>query len=467
MQIHEIFEAIDATAKRTKKEEILKNNDSPLLREILEYTYNPYRQYHVVKFTPQTDHKRKEEPEVLWQEFFALLDRLDARQITGNDAVNEVETFIGSMPDTTSEAKEKHKKDAFEKAYKEMFGSNTTLEELVKDPIGKQEFEEFEKNFKYPKQLSIRECMTRVIERHLNIGITANTINKCFKGLIPVFKVQLAHKYESKRTKDQKLVAVEPKLDGVRCIAIVKNGHTVLYSRNGKTLSDNYKTTIIKDLNKAAEEGVIPKYVIFDGELMGSDFTATVSQIHRKTSVDVSSHFYHIFDWIPYDDWINQKSTLTTQEMREKLEDMNLEENSKFLKIVHRDIVPPSDIKKMHDVYVSQGYEGVMIKLLNEKYKFGRGHNVTKLKDFYDVDLEVISFEEGEGKYSGSLGAIIVKHKDVLVNVGSGFSDDEREQIWKNRTQFRNQIAEIRYQEETPDGSLRFPTFRGWRPDKK
>ena len=413
MQIHEIFEAIEATSKRTKKESILKENDSPLLREILEYTYNPYRQYHVVKFTPQTNYKRKEKPEVLWQEFFALLDRLDARQITGNDAVNEVETFIGSADENTI------------------------------------------------------KWMTRVLEGHLNIGITANTINKCFKGLIPVFKVQLAHKYETKRTKDEKLVAVEPKLDGVRCIAIVKNGHTVLYSRNGKTLSDNYKTTIIKDLNKAAEEGVIPKYVIFDGELMGSDFTATVSQIHRKTSVDVSSHFYHIFDWVPYDDWLNQKSTLTCQEMREKLEDMHLEENSKYLKLVHRDIVPPSDIKKMHDVYVSQGYEGVMIKLLNKNYKFGRGHNVTKLKDFYDVDLEVVSFEEGEGKYSGLLGAIIVKNKDVLVNVGSGFSDDEREQIWKNRTKFRNQIAEIRYQEETPDGSLRFPTFRGWRPDKK
>ena len=89
------------------------------------------------------------------------------------------------------------------------------------------------------------------------------------------------------------------------------------------------------------------------------------------------------------------------------------------------------------------------------------------MKDFYDVDLEVVGFEEGEGRNTGVLGAVIVKHKDVLVNVGSGFSDNDRKTIWENRTKFRGQIAEIRYQEETPDGSLRFPTFRGWRPDKK
>ena len=413
MKIHEIFEEIGATTKRSEKEELLKSNDSPLLRKILEHTYNPYRQYHVVKFTPKTFFKRKEKPEILWQEYFTLLERLDSREITGQDAVNEVETFVGSTD---------------------------------------------EKSMKW---------MTRTLERHLNIGITANTVNKCFKGLVPVFKVQLAHKFEPKRVEGEPLVATEPKLDGVRCIAIIKNGNTVLYSRNGKTLSDNYKRTIVADFNRLAKEGIIPNYVVFDGELMGSDFTATVSQIHRKSSVDVSSHFYHVFDWVPYSDWINQKPTLSCQEMREKLEDMDLEGNGKFLKLVHRDIVPTDDIKKMHDIYVAQGYEGVMIKRLGDMYKFGRGHNVTKLKDFYDVDLEVFSFEEGEGKYQGKLGAIVVKNKEVIVNVGSGFSDEERAQIWNNRSDFRGQIAEIRYQEETPDGSLRFPTFRGWRPDKK
>src|SRR5690606_5364556 len=116
----------------------------------------------------------------------------------------------------------------------------------------------------------------------------------------------------------------------------------------------------------------------------------------------------------------------------------NLEANSKFLKLVHRDIISPDKIKAMHDVYVSQGYEGAMIKILSEPYKFGRGHNVTKLKDFYDIDLEVVSFKEGTGKYTNMLGAIVVKKDDILVDVGSGFSDEERKIIWSNRSKFRN-----------------------------
>lgn len=413
MEPHLIFQAISETTKRTEKEKLLKDNDSPLLREILEYTYNPYKQYHVLKISPKTEFKRNSSIEEMWQEFFTLLDRLDAREITGNDAVNEVETFIGSVDEETA------------------------------------------------------KWMEKVLQGHLNIGITASTINKVFKGLVPTFKVQLAHKFEAKRVEKEKLVATEPKLDGVRCIAIVKNGHAILHSRNGKVIGDNYKSTIIADLNRLATNNRIPKYVVFDGELMGSDFTATVSQIHRKTNADIKDHYYHIFDWMPYEDWVNQNPTLTCQEMREKLEDMALDIHSNYLKLVHRDIVPPEKIKAMHDIYVADGYEGAMIKTLHEKYKFGRGHNVVKLKDFYDKDLEVVSFEEGTGKYDGMLGAIIVKNGDVFVNVGSGFSDDERKQIWENRSNFRNHIAEIRYQEETSDGSLRFPTFRGWRPDKK
>jgi len=413
MQIHEIFETISNTSKRNEKEKLLKDNDSYLLRQILEYTYNPYKQYNVVKFSPRQDILAADKPEVLWNNFFHLLDRLDSREITGHNALNEVESFIGCVDDDTA------------------------------------------------------KWMTRVIQRHLNIGITSSTINKVFDNLIPVFKVQLAHKFEEKRIKKEKLVATEPKLDGVRCIAIVKNGNAILYSRNGKTISDNYKKTIINDIENLVKEEKIPKNIVFDGELMGTDFTKTVSQIHRKSEVDVTSTFYNIFDWVPYSDWLSQKSSLTCQETREKLEGMHLELNSRYLKMVHRDIVSPDQIKAMHDVYVSQGYEGAMIKMLDTKYKFGRGHNVMKLKDFYDIDLEVVSFEEGTGKYEGMLGAIVVKHNDVLVNVGSGFSDEERGQIWENRSKFRNHIAEIRYQEETPDGSLRFPTFRGWRPDKK
>lgn len=415
MQLHEIFQEVNSTSKRSEKEEILKKNDSPLIRLALDYTYNPYRQYHLAKvpkikkFLPDSESVDDQ----VWEGFFLVLDRLEEREVTGNAAIKEVVSF---------------------------------LETVDKDRA---------------------EWMLRVLKKHLNIGMTANTANKVYGDMIPTFKVQLAKVFEEKRVSKESLVATEPKLDGVRCIAVSKNGVTTLYSRNGKSISDNYRDTIIRDIGNLTISGRIPKEIVFDGELMGSDFTQTVSQFRKKTGADTSDHFYHIFDWMPYEDWISQKSTLTCQETRERLEDMSLESQSRFLRVVKRDIVSPDKVKTMHDIYVSQGYEGVMIKTLHTKYKFGRGFNVTKLKAFFDADLEVVRFEEGDGKYSGSLGAIVVKNKGVLVNVGSGFSDEERKMIWDDRSNFRGMIAEVRYQEETPDGSLRFPTFRGWRSDKK
>ncbi len=413
MVINNILRLIEKTSSRKEKEDLLKLHDSILLRKVLFYTYEPYKQYYVCNLPKfHMEECRLSNQEELWNGFFNILDRLDRREITGSNAINLLVSYISRAGNTS-------------------------------------------------------EWMIRVLERHLNIGITEKTINKIYPGLISIFDVQLAQIFEKSRIKDQGLIGIEPKLDGLRCIAITKGGNTNLYSRNGKVITTNYENTIVRDINELVSNGKIPDNIIFDGELMGKDFTATVSQFRRKTGADVSSHFYHIFDYMTYDEWQKQETSLTSQSMRNILEDFCLDSVSKFLTIVPRDIVLPEQIEKQHDHYVSLGYEGAMIKILDSKYKFGRGFNVMKLKNFHDIDLEVVGFEEGTGKYKNSLGSVIVKYNNVRINIGSGFSDEQRLQIWNNRGKYRNKIVEVRYQELTPDGSLRFPTFRKWRIDKK
>ena len=89
-----------------------------------------------------------------------------------------------------------------------------------------------------------------------------------------------------------------------------------------------------------------------------------------------------------------------------------------------------------------------------------------KLKTFLDVDLKIKKLLEGSGKHSGKLGAIAVDYNGVEVQVGSGFTDELRETIWNNGGDFIGRIVEIKYQEETPDGSLRFPVFVCFRNDR-
>ena len=142
--------------------------------------------------------------------------------------------------------------------------------------------------------------------------------------------------------------------------------------------------------------------------------------------------------------------------------------NLNILRPVERERVAAEygEIKKLHDEFVTGGYEGAMIKDLDAPYKFGRGYGVMKFKSFHDVDLIIEGFEEGAGKHSGRLGAINVIYNGVHVKVGSGFSDDLREAMWEDPENFLGRMAEIRYQEVTPDGSLRFPTFVCFRNDR-
>ena len=107
-----------------------------------------------------------------------------------------------------------------------------------------------------------------------------------------------------------------------------------------------------------------------------------------------------------------------------------------------------------------------MIKFLDAPYKFGRGYEVMKLKDFHDVDLKIEQLIEGTGKHSGKLGSVKVLFNGVEVQVGSGFNDSLREAVWSDPGSFIGRTIEIRYQEVTPDGSLRFPTFVCFRNDR-
>ena len=59
-----------------------------------------------------------------------------------------------------------------------------------------------------------------------------------------------------------------------------------------------------------------------------------------------------------------------------------------------------------------------------------------------------------------------MEFEGVEVYVGSGFDDEMRDEVWKNQSGYLGMTAEVRYQEVTPDGSLRFPTFVCWRTDK-
>jgi DNA ligase-1 len=101
-----------------------------------------------------------------------------------------------------------------------------------------------------------------------------------------------------------------------------------------------------------------------------------------------------------------------------------------------------------------------------------------KWKPTITVDLNIVGFEEGTGRNSGRLGDIICEGVDddrnIRVNVGSGFSDSDRDGYWNSRDELLGDVVEVMADAVTQnqDGtySLRFPRFvrfRGFEPGEK
>ncbi len=109
----------------------------------------------------------------------------------------------------------------------------------------------------------------------------------------------------------------------------------------------------------------------------------------------------------------------------------------------------------------SLGGEGLMLRRPGSKYEVGRSQSLLKVKTFHDAEARVIGHAPGTGKHKGRLGALIVELPGgVTFNVGTGFSDAERE-----APPALGAVITFRYQELSDDGVPRFPSYVGERID--
>jgi DNA ligase-1 len=114
-----------------------------------------------------------------------------------------------------------------------------------------------------------------------------------------------------------------------------------------------------------------------------------------------------------------------------------------------------------------------MIKDPNAPYECKRSTSWLKMKPFIEVSLTVTAVEEGTGRNEGKLGALICEGEDdgkkIMVNVGSGFTDDQRADYWNDKETMLGQVVEVRADAATRSQdsediySLRFPRFLRFR----
>ena len=323
----------------------------------------------------------------------------------------------------------------------------------------------------------------RILIKDLRCGVSEKTINKVVKGAIPIFECQLSHDSANHESKVCGKKMLEVKLDGVRVLTLVyPDGRVDQFSRNGKELL-NFGH--IKEQFATVAAGLTKPYM-FDGEIMSSSFQDLMKQVHRKENVAAGDAVLHLFDVIPLADFQQGKYNLKQRERTAWLQqwyqnNMNALPNVTVLDHAVVDL-ETEDGRKLFAMYnksaVENGYEGIMIKDLDAPYECKRSAAWLKSKPFIEVSLEVVNVEEGTGRNVGRLGAFVCSGVDdnrtITVNVGSGFSDSNRDEFWTHRDSCVGNIVEVRADAVTQnqDGSysLRFPRFlrfRGFAPGEK
>jgi DNA ligase-1 len=329
----------------------------------------------------------------------------------------------------------------------------------------------------------------RILIKDLRCGVSEKTINKVVEKIneryiIPTFACQLAHdsaNHEGKLT-GQKLVEV--KLDGVRVITIVwPDGRVLQFSRNGKELV-NFEH--VKEQLAAVAHG-FHEPMVLDGEIMSSSFQDLMKQVHRKDNVAAGDAVLNLFDYLTLEQFNNGGAGSARQEHRSVMLAewyATVQDALPNVTVLNHEAIDldteagQNRFREINQQAVAGGYEGIMIKDPNAPYECKRTTAWLKLKPFIEVSLAVVDFEEGTGRNQGRLGAIICEGEDdgrrIRVNVGSGFSDANRDDYWLARKKIMGTIAEVRADAVTQnqDGSysLRFPRFlrfRGFRAGEK
>lgn len=264
-------------------------------------------------------------------------------------------------------------------------------------------------------------------------------------------------------------VYASAKLDGVR--ALVLNG--TLLSRTLKPIPNRYLQSLFS------------RFEWYDGELISGPPTAkdcyrrTVSSVMTQDSTDFDVRF-HVFDHVEKPNWPFQDRI------------GGLFNHGGALRVHKQHLLNDlDDLLVLEQTVLSQGYEGLILRNPKGKYKYGRSTTreggMLKVKRFRDAEFEVVGFyerehnanaafldERGYTKRSshqenkvgrGDLGALVLKFGDTTFNVGTGFTDAERETIWRYRDSYLGRLAKVKYFAVGMKDLPRHPVFLGWRDE--
>lgn len=403
----EILTTLTALGFQETRMKILKAE--PRMKRIFEAAYNPFKKYYMkapgIIISNKEGEKIYQDNGELTLECVNLLHALSSRELSGNLAKEKVQDYIAGL---TAES---------------------------------------------------ADLFQRILNKDLRCGINIKSIESVYPGLIPTneggiekIPVMLLRTFNEKKANFPLLMA--PKLDGVR--GRFKNGN--MYTRQGKVIKGlDHICDALTDLGDEFND--------LDGELtVPGDLFDKASGLIRNDH-PVPEAVYNIFDYPSY----GFPKYHAIKKMRYvHLQDLfNRDLLPSCIKlIIHVFVKSMEEVERYHDMYLSAGFEGSVLYDPESLYEDKRSYDWMRLVPIKSADCPIIGYEIGKGKYSHTLGKIIIGFRGHRVKVGSGFTDALRDEIWNNKEKYLTKIVKVEYKERTKAGSMRQPRFKGFREDK-
>lgn len=395
----------------------LKQYQSELLRDILEYTYNPHKKYKV--------------DEGKLSKFYQHI--YGEREFTSGDWNIFKYTILDHLSNIAS-----------------------AKDEDVKDLC------DYLSNFNKEAQ----EFMLMVLAKDLRINMGVKKFQKIWNNFCEEPQVQLAQKWEAQKFKNG---FYSRKLDGIRNYYLQGQ----CWSRSNRLQKSEPVRHIVEQLQTLDCDNYV-----FDGELIylnpdgTEDFQKAVSLL-RSDERDVlcDNIYFVIFDAIPTHNFLDKSPVMETfNEEYSKLQELLCPTESglswsktKLPNVLLIKQVKEDEADVLREAVIKYNWEGLMYRNGDAPYEFKRSKHLLKIKEMQDIELEVIGYEEGTGKHEGKLGAFVVSYEGFPVKVGSGYSDELREHYWQHKDECIGRFIKVQYFEKTINvegkPSLRFPIF--------
>jgi DNA ligase-1 len=314
------------------------------------------------------------------------------------------------------------------------------------------------------------EIITKIINRDLKINVGKTQINKVFKDLITKPVYMRCDTYSDKTAKNIKFPAmVQLKADGTFREFTVTDGDVFCRSRSG----EEYEYPIIFESMRLFPDGVYTGELTIEGIYNRAESNGLINSDnppHDKIILE-------LWDYITPEEYQNASKKIKNKTPYEKrfLSLLDIIKETKNVKIIPYVYVKNiQEALKQTSIWMTQGFEGSILKDLNGVYRDGTSKEQLKLKLEISVEMRCVGFLDGTKgtKREGKVGSIIFENDEGSIKGRcSGFSDIELDNFTENKDFYIGKILEVQFNDLTKGTgndyySLSHPRFIEWRNDK-